>query len=420
MPELQVYFLCTLQLPASAREHLWGLFDHSIDKGLDFLHKHQSEQVLPTCSLGVITTLCKLLGSILSYMASNKGFAATFAEEQQQQQQPDVDRMPTFNYNLFFKSDANQMFDGGAIQRRSYISPQDFPMLLSKLFLFAFTWSFGGTLTDGGYGEDNDGLMNFLEGKSAESAVGLTYQGLLGGGPRAAFDVLVRDIFRNDIPVGIRFPSTLHSVFSYYVDMDTGNFVQWRDLLPKPYSIIEKSLSFGDSNMKQQLVKHNLLTEFNPMSETSGAQAFVPTVDAMRFAFLLNLLILCKQPVILSGDIGVGKSSLVAHALRLFQEGSSFVVSSVMGGLLGVAGLLPRSHDETQFKVESKSIHMSPFMTARQLQKQLEGCMLNLGKNVFGSPEGCQVKAYSSMIVVVYINESWLLQYNRLLCSLMI
>jgi len=49
---------------------------------------------------------------------------------------------------------------------------------------------------------------------------------------RASFDLFVRDFFDLPTPYGVRLPSNVKSVFSYYFDIDSGLFVLWDTLLP--------------------------------------------------------------------------------------------------------------------------------------------------------------------------------------------
>lgn len=327
---------------------------------------------------------------MLSHIAANGGFISA------QRPRPDSvtsgssrAQTPLADFRLPSETDA--------IQRQSYLQrhPQQLPNLLGKLFVFAFTWAFGGTLTDCGYGEESDGLADFVEYRSNVSMVGFVDRGSWGGGPKAAFDTFVRGLFNCDPPIGVKFPFTPHTIFSYYVDMDTGNFVRWQDLVPSPSSLIGQSLSVGDSNSTRHWLKRMSLFQFDPSTETSRDMPIVPTVDTLRFSFLLNLLVLRHQPVLITGGVGVGKSSLVRHALNFMQEESTSVVSSVMGGLLGAAGLLPyrvgHSRQQDEVKIESKTIRLSAISTTGKLQTQLENCMVKLRRNAFGSPEGRQV-----------------------------
>ena len=354
---------------------------------------HHTDQFLPTCDFGVVMTLCNLLGSLLSHMASHGGFV----DSQTQLPGSSTAQTPLSLYQQLTETNLNQLLSESVIRQQSYLHrhPHKLPDLLGKLFVFAFTWAFGGTLTDCGYGEEGDGLADFVNYKSSMSNLSFISRGLWCGGPRAAFDVFVHELFSCDPPIGVKFPPSPHTMFSYYVDMDTGNFVRWQELLPSPSSLVEQSLLARDCGSQVQWMKQTSLFRCSPSSETNRVMPIVPTMDTVRFSFLLNLLVLQDQHVLITGGTGVGKSSIVQHALSLLQEDSTAVVSSVMGGLLGAAGLQPTDlvHGKhwDQFKVQNKSFHMSAFVTTSKLLKQLESCMVKLGKNTLGSPEGHQV-----------------------------
>ena len=44
---------------------------------------------------------------------------------------------------------------------------------------------------------------------------------------------------------GVRLPSS-KAIYSYFVDMDSGNFMTWDMLVPKTQSLIEKGLNLLD------------------------------------------------------------------------------------------------------------------------------------------------------------------------------
>jgi dynein heavy chain len=392
------------ELPDSGCQHLLSLFDHSVNSGLDFLHMHHTDQFLPTCDFGVVMTLCNLLASLLSHIASHGGFGST------QTELPDssITQSPLGLYQHLTNTNMNQLLSESVIHRQSYLHrhPQKLLDLLGKLFVFAFTWAFGGTLTDCGYGEEGDGLADFINYKSTVSSLSFISRGSWCGGPRAAFDVFVHELFSCDPPIGVKFPPSPHTMFSYYVDVDTGNFVRWQELLPSPSSLVEQSLLAKDCGSQVHWLKQTSLFHYSPSCETNRVMPFVPTVDMVRFSFLINLLVLQNQHVLITGGTGVGKSSIVHHALNLLQENSTSIVSSVMGGLLGAAGLQPIDlvHDKhwDQLKVQSKSIHMSAFITTSKFLNQLESCMMKLGRNMLGSPESHQLIMFLDDLNIVH------------------
>ena len=93
---------------------------------------------------------------------------------------------------------------------------------------------------------------------------------------------------------GVRLPASSKTIYSYFVDMDSGNFLSWEMLVPTTQSLIEKGAvitigeTMGVSGEQQQRVKD---------------QEIVPTVDTVRYSFLSSLLLLSKNPVLLTGKL---------------------------------------------------------------------------------------------------------------------
>uniref|UniRef100_H2YVQ6 AAA+ ATPase domain-containing protein n=1 Tax=Ciona savignyi TaxID=51511 RepID=H2YVQ6_CIOSA len=136
--------------------------------------------------------------------------------------------------------------------------PDRLTFILGRLFVFAFTWSVGGVLN--------------------------SYD----------FDQLVHDIFEKDTGIGVTFPSGSRSIFSYFVDLQSGRFVPWDELVPATRTLIERGLTYT-------LVGNN--------------RALI------RYSFLSALLLLNKFPVLLTGDSGVGKTALIQVLATKAQSG---------------------------------------------------------------------------------------------------
>ena len=93
------------------------------------------------------------------------------------------------------------------------------------------------------------------------------------------------------LSTGVRLPSN-KSVYSYFLDLDSGNFIAWDSLIPTSTSLIEKGavITIGDSLMGGGASK-----------QTGGDGEIVPTVDTVRYSFLAALLLLNKNPVLITG-----------------------------------------------------------------------------------------------------------------------
>ena len=94
--------------------------------------------------------------------------------------------------------------------------------------------------------------------------------------------------------VGVRLPASSRTIYSYFVDMDSGNFILWDALVPTTQSLIEKGamITIGETMGVSSEQQHR---------QNQEAQ-IVPTVDTVRYTFLTSLLLLSKNPVLLTGE----------------------------------------------------------------------------------------------------------------------
>lgn len=96
---------------------------------------------------------------------------------------------------------------------------------------------------------------------------------------------------------GVRLPSGNNSIYSYFIDMETGNFASWDVLVPSTKSLIEKGavISLG------QHMGFGMTQDRKGAS--NGEADIVPTVDILRFSFLTSLLLLNRHQVLLTGNL---------------------------------------------------------------------------------------------------------------------
>ena len=83
-------------------------------------------------------------------------------------------------------------------------------------------------------------------------------------------------------------------MYSYFVDMDSGNFITWDALIPTTQSLIEKGavITIGETMG---------VSGDSGGSKGSGETDIVPTVDTVRYSFLAGLLLSNKHPVLITG-----------------------------------------------------------------------------------------------------------------------
>jgi dynein heavy chain len=124
---------------------------------------------------------------------------------------------------------------------------------LANIFVFSFVWSIGGNLAD----------------TSQEG-----------------FDTWFRDYLDANPIDELRLPS-MQNVFSYYIDQKRG-FVLWEELVPS----------------------------FKYSSEIPYFQMIVPTVDTVKYAYLLESLLTNGYPTLFCGESGVGKSVIAQDLIN--------------------------------------------------------------------------------------------------------
>jgi len=166
-------------------------------------------------------------------------------------------------------------------------NPKQLQTIISKIYIFAFIWGFGGCLKR----EDNAEDDNVINQKShvKTNMDSLTNE----------FDEFVHEIFGSNIKYSIYCPPTSKPVFDYFLDVATGNFVEWTQLLPNIESLIRKRTTEG-------------ITE---------------TIDSVRYSFLASLLLMNKKSVLITGSSGIGKTVIIKSMLKsLTASGFSYKV----------------------------------------------------------------------------------------------
>ncbi|CAG9862849.1 unnamed protein product [Phyllotreta striolata] len=129
------------------------------------------------------------------------------------------------------------------------------------------------------------------------------------------------------------------SIYEYYVDHQTFNFVSWSEKLPYGWKF-ETGCPFH--------------------------QIIVPTIDTVRYDFLVKSLLKNNNPVLLTGPVGTGKTSVVQSALR---------------------GLNPD-------KYTVLNVNMSAQTSSNNLQEAIESRLEKRTKGHFAPPMGKKLVAF--------------------------
>uniref|UniRef100_A0A8C5PZV6 AAA+ ATPase domain-containing protein n=1 Tax=Leptobrachium leishanense TaxID=445787 RepID=A0A8C5PZV6_9ANUR len=298
-------------VPPRGVQYLENLLMRSVEEGLRFIRKRKALLPFPVQDVGVVTSLCQILQSFLDFISRNGGFG-------QINDDITVSPFPGASRQLGSASTSYTSVSGSMKKReeqRWFLEkhPEKLTSLLGKLYVFAFTWAIGGVLKR--EDEQEGDLLIGLKARD-ESLVNVTYD----------FSSLVHDIFEGEQNSGVQMPLGENSIFSYFVDLQTGNFVSWGNLIPSTDTLIQKELlsfsEYGTSSVMKQ-----------DSRQGTSLQQFISTVDSIKYSFLASLLLLNSHPVLITGDSGVGKSTLIHNLLRKLQEPGGLSVNT--GTMLG-------------------------------------------------------------------------------------
>uniref|UniRef100_A0A667I290 Dynein axonemal heavy chain 14 n=1 Tax=Lynx canadensis TaxID=61383 RepID=A0A667I290_LYNCA len=194
------------------------LIKNSVTDGLQFIKKHQKCQPFPVQDLAVVTTLCRILDAFFGFMSENGGFGKYLDMKLKY-----ITELSSKNVNL---RPSTCIYPRAESTWYLEKNPDKLKVVIQKLFMFAFTWAFGGVLQ---HESDPEGETVLYRSCDPSSAARVTY----------GFDNLVRRLFENP-QVGISLPTGKHSIFGYFVDLQQCEFIPWSDLLPSIQTLIQK------------------------------------------------------------------------------------------------------------------------------------------------------------------------------------
>ncbi|XP_038073413.1 dynein heavy chain 6, axonemal-like isoform X3 [Patiria miniata] len=330
-------------IPESGKRHLHELFEKSLDKGLEFTSCYTAYQIVAATDMSIVAMLCHLLHAFLEFLGKNGGYGSP--DEERPASADSTGRPPSRSNGRRAsrreekkkeKEKEKEKERKEKLRQQSkhsskewYLTkhPDQLLTLLGKIFVFCYTWSVGGNLKREDDSEDDGGI----------SVAPRTTGG--GGGAKAKkadipdlniayeFDTFVHDMFDTEPPLGVRLPSGSRTIFHYFVSTESGKFVPWDELVPSTKSLIDKGVSHV--SLGEQM---GLTTQMSKKA-TREDNELVPTVDTVRYSFLVGLLLVNRHPVLLTGDSGVGKSAIVGHMLKLLskEKGATTQLGTILG-----------------------------------------------------------------------------------------
>ncbi|CAF1414036.1 unnamed protein product [Rotaria sordida] len=361
-PFLNHWYRCKLPtaLPQSANEFLRELMDFSLDKGFAFLNELKDPWHMPASKVNVLQTLCYLLSTFLNYLDKHGGFG----EDDQRLTAPATNNPQTTSGSKYYTPNDELVVYILNDKKQYYLqkNPKNLRQCFIRIYIFCYVWSFGGGLKREDNFED-DNLINQKE------------QVKIDRDPTTQeFDTFVRELFSSNINYSVYLPPDARMIFDYMIDLNTFVYHEWESLVPK----------------SEQLIKNENL------------QYVIPTVDIIRYSFLITALLIHKKPVLLTGNSGVGKTLLIEAMLRsLTLPNGNFVrPGTILGDILeynatktstttklAQIGELPVENTEGG-ALQSLKIQMSAQTTPNKFVNQLTSGLIKKNANLLGCPPG--------------------------------
>uniref|UniRef100_A0A8C5LFK9 Dynein, axonemal, heavy chain 14 n=1 Tax=Jaculus jaculus TaxID=51337 RepID=A0A8C5LFK9_JACJA len=333
------------------------LINTSVTEGLTFLKKNKKFQSYPVQDLTAVVTLCRILDAFFEFMSTRGGFGKSDAPN-------DSSTKETKFVNLNFKDPERLRFKGeGLWYLEKY--PDKLPIMLQKLFVFAFTWAFGGTLKRDD--EHEDDILVFT-GFEPDSPAEVTYN----------FDNLVRELFENYTETGISLPAGERSVFGYFVDIQQCDFVPWSELVPTVQTLIQKGKNNHNNNT------YNL---------------------GMLLGFCSSALLGMFRAVWSSGDSGVGKTATINQLLENLEGPGALDVKygSILGEVLlhneikksslrqNIIGTDEHALKSNDKGIITSTVNLSTNMTAAKAKELILKKLVRKTKDTLGAPKNNRI-----------------------------
>uniref|UniRef100_A0A8I6AN36 Dynein axonemal heavy chain 14 n=1 Tax=Rattus norvegicus TaxID=10116 RepID=A0A8I6AN36_RAT len=286
------------------------MINKSVDEGMKFLKKHKKFLPCPIQEVTVVMTLCRILDAFFEFMHIKR--------ETPKSHEATDNGSPTETKALRVKFKEEKSYNKD--ERTWFLerNPEKLPLMIQKIFVFAFTWAFGGILKREDQHEED---LLFRSDFEHDSPAEVTYN----------FDNFAREVFEDDSDkgIGIRLPGSEQSIFGYFVDLQQCEFMPWSDLVPNAQTLIQKGTSVLTDFQRSG---ENVLR----MKEYGEYVNYTATRDTVCLSFLMSLLLRNSCPVLLTGDCGVGKTTAINRMLEKLEGQGTFDIKygSILGKVL--------------------------------------------------------------------------------------
>ncbi|PNJ39368.1 DNAH14 isoform 1 [Pongo abelii] len=296
------------------------MIKNSVPDGLQFIKNRQKFQPYPMEDITIVITLCRILDAFFDFMGKNGGFEQSDDLNDTSSKEANS-RRESVTFKDIEKRDENTWYPEK--------NPDKLTKIIQKLFVFAFTWAFGGALNREDEPREN---IPFCPSLESDSLAKVTYD----------FDKLVHELFGNSSQVGwkhwgqsqgrgrkgncINLPTGECSIFGYFVDIEQCEFIPWSDLVPNDQTLIQRGTSLLTNLQRSG-------KNFLKITECGECINYTATRDTTCLSFLMSLLLKNSCPVLLTGESGVGKTAAINQMLEKIEGPGAFDIKH--GSILG-------------------------------------------------------------------------------------
>ncbi|ELK08885.1 Dynein heavy chain 14, axonemal [Pteropus alecto] len=350
-PYIKSWLLKTSKIMSqSGVEYLEFMIKNSVKDGLQFVKKYQKFQPFPVQDITIIMTLCRILDAFFEFMDKNGGFGQ---REDLKNISTEEKNSPHSKISVKFKDKEKRSKNTWYLEKY----PDKLNVMIQKLFVFAFTWAFGGTLKREDEHENDILLYSSFE---PDSLARVTYD----------FDNLVHQLFESNTQVGINLPTGKHSIFGYFVDIQTCEFIPWSELLPNIQTLIQRGTSILAD---PQGSGENILK----ITECGENINHIATRDTVCLSFLISLLLKNSCPVLLTGIKSIERRTISELGDKIIKKPEVKV-------------------DESSFKNNNKGIIVSTInfsikITAAQAKEMILKNLIRRTKDILGAPKSNRI-----------------------------
>ncbi|KAM6166251.1 LOW QUALITY PROTEIN: dynein axonemal heavy chain 14 [Erethizon dorsatum] len=283
------------------------MIKNSVTSGLQFIKKHEKFLAYPIQDITIIITLCRILDAFFEFMSKYGGFGHSGDSNNTLSKKAN-----SVKVSVKLKATENRDKSTWYLEK----NPDKLALVLQKLFVFAFTWAFGGILKREDEHEDD---IVFCSAFEPDCLADVTY----------SFDNFVHKLFENISQVAINLPHGDRSIFGYFLDLQQCEFMPWSDVVPNVALLTQKGISLlADLQGSGENIWR--------LTECGEYIHYTATRDTVCLSFLTSLLLKNSCPVLLTGESGVGKTATINHMLEKLEGPGSFDIKygSILGDVL--------------------------------------------------------------------------------------